>query len=137
MLILNYTEVPATEAEDINHEHTTWRDGHCVVLDEGTHVTLFIFHREKEVTEMLPDSEEPAVRQGMEAFAVRVAKPMTRDMAINAAEMTAYGLSTAMEVASFNASLARKSRADASDAEVYEHDLFISNVKAELTKIGV
>lgn len=137
MLEINYTEVPVTVAEDVNRDLTTWRDKRCVALDEGTHVTFYIFHRDKEIAERDPETDSVTTRQGAEAFAVRVAKPVTRDMAINAAEMEAYGLHSAMEVASFNASLARKSRANADDAEVAEHDLFISEVKAALTEIGV
>ena len=72
----------------------------------------------------------------MKAFPIRVMKPVNRDMAINAAEMEAYCLNSAMEVASFSASMARKHRENSKDQEVKEHDAFISWVKEELTKIG-
>lgn len=73
----------------------------------------------------------------MNAFPFRVKKPYSRDSAINTAEMEAYSLKTSMQVASFNASLARKSRENPEDEEVKEHDGFIAWVKEELTRIGI
>ena len=54
-----------------------------------------------------------------------------------AEEMEAYGLRSSMEVASLNASLARKHRLDPDDSEVTEHDNFIAWVKRELDSIGL
>jgi len=67
---------------------------------------------------------------------MNVPKPVTRAKAINAAEMAAYGLKDAMDVASFNASLARKERMQEME-EPEEHDNLISWVKNELTAIGI
>jgi hypothetical protein len=132
MLNKNYVEVPATMEEDMNKGLTRWVDGKYVSIDEGTHVTLYIGH----VTETITD-EEGEERTVVRAFPVRVESPVSRDAAINAAEMEAYGLRTAMEVASFAASIARKGRINPSDPEVTEHDEFIAWVKEELTGIGV
>ena len=138
MILKNYVEVPATEEEDFNAEYTTRANGVCVSLDEGSHVTYFIGH--KQTSELRPAANDPELmveKNIVRAFPVRVPKPATRDAAINAAEMAAYGLYTAMDVASFNAALARKSRISQSDEEVLEHDNFIYWVREELTKIGV
>ena len=51
--------------------------------------------------------------------------------------MQAYNLRSSMDVASLNASLARKYRENNSDEEVKEHDEFIEFVKSELTKIEI
>lgn len=51
--------------------------------------------------------------------------------------MSAYKLSSALEVASLSASLARKFRDNPDDPEVKEHDEFISWVKTELDNIGL
>lgn len=136
---LEKVQLPATKAEDINAESTTWLNGRCVKLDEGAYVSLFIDHEDTVIYEPLPDGGdgERQPRNVVMASVIRVPKPLTRDMAINAAEMSAYGLPNAMEVASFNASLGRKSRIDPNDKEVTEHDAFIGWVKEELTKIGV
>lgn len=130
MLNINYVEVPATKEEDINKGLTKWSDGKYVSIDEGTHVTLYVDHREECIAD--GDGEERTV---VRAFPIRVKKPVSRDMAINAAEMEVYGLNSAMEVASFNASLARKARANAADEEVIEHDEFIAWVKVRLDDI--
>lgn len=126
MKAINYVSVPATRSEDINPGKTTWKDGKCVSIDEGRDVTLYIGHRESKQTE----------EKGREAYPVRVSKPVTRDKAVNAAEMDAYDLVSAMDVASFGASMSRKFRENPADPEVREHDEFISWVKDELTKIG-
>lgn len=73
----------------------------------------------------------------MKAFAIRLEKPLTKDKAVNAAEMEAYGLASAMDVASLNAALARKWRENINDKDVSEHDVFIRWVKAELDKTGL
>lgn len=130
---VNYVEVPATEAADINRGKTEWRNGKCVSLDESfAFKTLFLGHKEEKV--ISEDGEETVI---VKAFPVRVTKPYSRDTAINAAEMEAYSLRTAMEVAAFNASLARKFREDPESEDIKEHDEFIAWVKEELTKIGL
>lgn len=138
MKVINYTEVPSTIAEDFNRGKTKWLDGKCVGLDEGPAVTLYLGHRTE--TRLEYDAESsgvPVERTVTLAFPVRVAKPVTRDAAINAAEMEAYGLRTPMEVASFGASLARKFRRSPEDDEIREHDEFIAWVKEELERVGV
>lgn len=141
MRTLERQQLPATQAEDINAGLSVWRGGRLVSLDEGGYVSLFIAHEDAVIYERVPsvDGESDGVqpRDVVYAQRIRVAKPLTRDMAINAAEMSAYGLKNAMEVASYNASLGRKSRINASDEEVAEHDAFIGWVKDELTKIGI
>lgn len=112
------------------------------VFDEGKTVLLSLFPETVEAAQTQPSADgEPALTveatTQTAAFQVRVTKPLTRSRAINAAEQEAYGLRTAMEVASFNASLARKARLAETANEVAEHDQFISDVKAELTRIGV
>lgn len=142
MEMLEKIQLPASQAEDINAESTRWKDGRLVSLDEGDYISLYIAHEDAVIDELMPgadgqEAQESQPRHVVYAQLIRVHKPLTRDMAINAAEMSAYGLGNAMEVASFNASLSRKSRINASDAEVAEHDAFIGWVKEELTKIGV
>jgi hypothetical protein len=136
---VNHIIVPTDESEDGMRELTTWRNGRLVAVDEGTHVTLYVDHYD--YTQIEPQAEgaeeEPQERTVTRAFAIRVQKPLSRDAAINAAEMEAYQLRSAMEVASFTASLARKYRDNPNDAEVREHDEFIAWVKDELSKIGV
>lgn len=135
---LQRVPVPATEQEDINREFTTWRDGKCVALDEGTHVTVFILHESVKIDIPDPEIEGAFTTQTVTyASPIRVPKPLTRDMAINAAEMQAYSLRSAMEVASFAASMSRKHRLDPTDPEVLAHDSFITTIKEELTKVGV
>lgn len=137
MKSINYIEVPLTETEDQNKGKTTWKDGKCVSIDEGRrHVTVYLAHTRSVRTEYGADgtAEEKEV---MTAFPVRVDKPLTRDKLINAAEMTAYGLSSAVEVASLNAALARKWRENINDLDVAEHDEFIRWVKTEIDKLGL
>ena len=63
--------------------------------------------------------------------------PMTRAKCINAAEMAAYGLIDAMDVAAFASSLSRKERTGEDLEEVREHDQFIHDVKQELSSLGI
>ena len=125
----NYVEVPAKMELDINLNSTKWYDGKCVLIDEGSHITVYIAHFVESQNELGDDV--------VKAYPIRIEKPLSRDSIINAAEMQAYGLATAMDVASFNASLARKSREGEDNTDVKEHDEFISWVKDELTKIGI
>jgi hypothetical protein len=71
------------------------------------------------------------------AMELTVTAPMTRAKCINAAEMNAYGLTDAMDVASFASSLSRKERIGEDLHEVHEHDQFIHDVKVELTTLGI
>lgn len=132
MITVNKVQVPINAEQDNNKNKTTWLNGKYVSLDEGPAVTLFIGHTKETVIEA--DGREMEIAL---AFPVRVVKPVTRNKAINAAEMEAYGLTSALEVASLNASLSRKFREDINDTEVKEHDEFISWVKAELDEIGL
>ena len=97
------------------------------------HTRLYLFREEEEAVEL--DSYEAG--GATRAFVIEIDHPVTRAKAINAAEMKAYGLATALEVASFNASLARKARNEEDVEEVAEHDEFISEVKSELDNIGI
>lgn len=127
---INYLQVPNNENEDSNKGFTFWRDGKCVGIDEGKYRVIYLAHKVGKTIKEDGEIEETY------AFPIRVDKPVTRDKAINAAEMEAYGLETPMDVASFGTSLSRKFRENENDEEVKEHDEFISWVKNELTKVG-
>lgn len=114
----------ATTEGDVIKDGRLVRSGNAA----GSYVTLYFFHEDE------TDAEGNLVTR---AFAVPVEKPVTRARAINAAEMEAYGLRDAMEVASFNAALARKSRENPYDLECIEHDQLIETVKVELDRIGI
>lgn len=125
------------------HKTPMW-DGQEAITTETNRVCLALFPEEREVEEPAAPTEngeeataEPTTEKRTFAWLVWLTKPLTRSRAINAAEQEAYGLRTAMEVASFNASLARKARLAETAEEVAEHDQFISDVKQELTRIGV
>ena len=135
-MVINYIEVPATEEQDINRGKTKWREGKCVMVDEGAHVTLYIGHKTETGTRTT-EAGGTEEHERTVAFPVRVKKPLTKAAAINAAEMQAYALADAAAVASFNASLARKWRENMNDKEVSEHDEFIRWVKDELKKTGL
>ena len=135
--VINYIEVPSTEEQDINRGKNTWRGGKCVMTDEGRHVTIYLGHKTVTVPGVDPETGDGADREAVVAFPVRLAKPLTKAGAINAAEMQTYALADAVAVASFNASLARKWRENINDIEVSEHDRFIQWVKDELRKTGL
>ena len=132
MKSINYIEVPAKEAEDVNRIKSTWHGGRMVAIDEGSTVTLYLGHTEEERF-----GETGESRTATLAFPIRVEKPLTKDKAINAAEMEAYGLANSMDVASLNAALSRKWRENMNDEEVSDHDMFIRWVKAELDATGL
>lgn len=132
MKSINYIEVPAKEAEDVNRIKSTWHGGRMVAIDEGSTVTLYLGHTEEERF-----GETGESRTATLAFPIRVEKPLTKDKAINAAEMEAYGLADSMDVASLNAALSRKWRENMNDEEVSDHDMFIRWVKAELDATGL
>lgn len=128
----NFIEVPTTLEQDINKEHSVWFDGKYISLDEGDYITVFIGHYSDSYID-INGNEMKSTR----AYPIRISKPISRDKLINAAEMNEYNLVTAMDVASFNAALARKTRDDEDSTEVKEHDDFINWIKSELTKIGI
>ena len=128
---IDFLQVPSTPQEDINKGVTFWKDGKCIGIDEGKYRVLYLGHKVETST-----NEEGAEVKATYAFPVRVEKPVTRDKAINAAEMEAYNLVSPMDVASFGSSLSRKFRDNKNDPEVKEHDEFITWVKEELTKVG-
>lgn len=136
MKILNYIEVPSDKSEDTERHLHTWVNGKCVMTDLGREVQIMLFHTTEKVTEYRQD-EEPVEREVTRAFCFNVEKPISRDKAINSAEMSAYNLHSAMDVASFAASLSRKSRTNETSEEVQEHDKFIEDVKSALTEIGL
>lgn len=131
MKSINYTIVPSVQGDGGTEEK--WHEGKLIMLNEGHgKATVFLGHKAEETI-----GENGENQKQVRAFAVRVDTPVTRGGIINAAEMEAYGLYTAMDVASFNSSLARKSREDAEDGEVKEHDEFIKQVKQWLDEIGI
>jgi hypothetical protein len=134
-MIVNKIEVPSSIEEDVNKDKTVWKNGQCVILHEGAKDTYYIGH--ETVTRTVVDEEKAEEKTVTLAFPVKTTAPATRDALINAAEMAVYNLKTAMDVASFAASMARKARENADDTEVKEHDDFIAWVKKELTRIGV
>jgi len=101
-----------------------YHDGKLQRYEHGSEVNVYLFHE---------TDDEGNVR----AFEITMPFPMTRPKCINAAEMAAYGLESAMDVASFTASLARKARLGEDPEEVAEHDQFIQDVKEELTRLGI
>lgn len=99
------------------------KDGKVVRYEHGSKVNVYLFHEEGE--------------DGTRAFELTMAAPMTRAKCINAAEMAAYGLIDAMDVAAFASSLSRKERTGEDLEEVREHDQFIHDVKQELSSLGI
>lgn len=137
MIDLNYIEIPSSVDNDDNKGKTRWMDGKCVSLDLGGSVLLYLGHK-THVNDSCVDGEGNVVSKTItEVFPVKLDKPVSRDKAIVAAEAAAYGLTSAYDVASLNASLARKFRDNPEDKEVQGHDMFISWVKIELDKIGL
>lgn len=138
MEALKKIRIASDQTQDLNKGKTTWFNGKLTRINEGPTTTLYLFHESR--TELFypeHDNAEPYEVEVTEAFPVRVSNPVTRSEAINNAEMQYYGLYSAMEVASFNASLARKARKNPNDAEVIEHDHLIESVKEQLTAINV
>lgn len=100
-----------------------YKDGKVVSYERGSVVNVYLFHE--------TDGEN------VRAMELTMAAPMTYEKCLNAAEMSAYGLVTAMDVASFAASLARKQRVNEDTGEVAEHDAFMASVKIELARLGI
>ena len=134
-------------SEPTGSEQEVWKNGLLVAVtatidDKGGNDIVYLLHENETVYEPVLDeqgnmTEETEAKVIKRAFAVTVPHPYSRKDIINAAEMVAYDLRDAMDVASFNAGLARKSREDAEDAEVQEHDEFIELIKSELDKFGI
>lgn len=120
MIQLEKNIIPSLESDD---KTLVIRGGKVVSQDLGTHELIFISHEETESGDII-------------ATQLKVRKPVTRGKLINQAEMDAYGLQDAMDVASFGTSLSRKARINPADPEVIEHDEFISWIKNELNSIG-
>ena len=99
------------------------KDGKVVRYEHGSKVNVYLFHEDGE--------------DGTRAFELTMTAPMTRAKCINAAEMAAYGLIDAMDVAAFASSLSRKERTGEDLEEVREHDQFIHDVKQELSSLGI
>lgn len=120
-MMINKVIVPSTTGDGVGSLH--YMDGKLVSYEHGSVVNVYLFHED--------DGEN------QRAFELTVDVPLTYDKCVNAAEMAAYGLRTAVDVASFNASLARKQRIGEDIEEVQEHDRFIGEVKQELTFLGL
>lgn len=120
-------EIVPTEGANLKHHN-----GKVVSSEQEDAVILYIGHQDEDVV----DEDGHAVRQ-TRAFCFPVPKPLTRARAINAAEMAAYKLNDAMEVASFAAGLARKEREGRELEEVTDHDTFMTWVQSELTSCGI
>ncbi len=99
------------------------KDGKVVRYEHGSKVNVYLFHEDGE--------------DGTRAFELTMTAPMTRAKCINAAEMAAYGLIDAMDVAAFASSLSRKERTGEDLEEVRDHDQFIHDVKQELSSLGI
>lgn len=121
MILINKVIVPTSIGDGPGK--LTYNNGKLVTYEHGSLVNVYLFHED--------DGEN------QRAFELTVDVPLTYDKCVNAAEMAAYGLRTAMDVASFNASLARKQRIGEDIEEVQEHDRFIGEVKQELTFLGL
>lgn len=134
--------VPGSQDDDPNPNISTWKDGKLIRLELGKNkAQLYIGHTSEEIANIVMSEDGTETTSESEtivrAFAFDVEKPITRAKAINAAEAEAYGLKSISEQASFNASLARKSRNDEDISEVEDHDNFIDWVKEELSNIGI
>lgn len=114
---------------------TIFKEGQPVGCKLDNSTLLYLFREVEPGIEL--DTAPYEMPDRVRAFVVEVENPVTRAKAINAAEMLAYNLHNALEVASFNASLARKARNQEDAEEVREHDEFIAAVKLELTAVGV
>jgi hypothetical protein len=122
MIDINKVLVPTSVGD--GKGKLTYKDGKVVCYEHGATASVYLFHEQDDEGQM-------------RAFQLTLDAPLTYDKCINAAEMAAYGLRTAMDVASLAASLARKARTGEDPDEVAEHDSFIGKVKAELAAIGL
>lgn len=120
-MIINKVIVPESIGDGVGQ--LIYKDGKLVSYEHGSVVNVYLFH----------DQDGENVR----AMELTMSMPMTRAKCINAAEMAAYGLQNAMDVAAFASSLSRKERTKEDLEEVAEHDEFIASVKNELTNLGI
>jgi len=120
-MIINKVIVPKSIGDGVGTLNYN-KEGKLVSYEHGSVVNVYLFHEQ--------DGEE------VRALELTMTGPMTYAKCINAAEMAVYGLQTAMDVASFNAGLARKQRSGQT-ADIQEHDGFIESVKLELEKLGI
>lgn len=120
-MIINKTMVP--ESVEDGQGTLVRRNGKVIAYEHGSVTNVYIFHED--------------AGDGVRAMELKVPVPVTRAKCINAAEMAAYGLNDAMDVASFASSLSRKERKGEDLEEVQEHDTFIGDVKTELTSLGI
>ena len=120
-MVINKVIVPETVGDGVGQ--LNYRDGRLVSYEHGSVVNVYLFHEQ--------DGEH------VRAMEITMPMPMTYDKCLNAAEMAAYGLETAMDVASFGAALARKQRNGEDLEAVTEHDRFMERVKQELAVLGI
>jgi len=120
-MIINKVIVPTSTGD--GQGRLNYHDGKLVSYEHGSVVNVYLFHEN--------DGEN------VRAMELTMDAPMTYEKCLNAAEMSAYGLVTTMDVASFAASLARKQRVGEDVGEVAEHDAFMASVKIELARIGI
>lgn len=120
-MIIDKVIVPESIGDGVGQ--LNYHDGKLVSYEHGSVVNVYLFHEQ--------DGEQ------VRAMEITMSMPMTYDKCLNAAEMAAYGLRTAMDVAAFAASLARKQRTGEDAAEVAEHDAFMNKVKDELASLGI
>ena len=120
---MNINKVIVPESTGDGGGRLNYHDGKLVSYEHGSVVNVYLFHEQ--------DGDN------VRAMELTMTAPMTRAKCINAAEMNAYGLIDAMDVASFASSLSRKERIGEDLQEVQEHDQFIQAVKAELTSLNV
>lgn len=121
MITINKVLVPQSIGD--SKGNLTWKDGKVISYEHGSVVNVYLFHE--------GEGEE------QRAMELTINAPLTYDKCVNAAEMAAYGLETAMDVASFNASLSRKQRVGEDTDDIIEHDNFMDNVKNELSLLGL
>lgn len=136
MKVINYMQVPLSEADDLNRDKTTWRGGKIVMADEGRHVTLYLGHMTETVSETT-ESGEVEEHERMTAFPVRVEKPLTREKAVNAALMQAYALATPEELSALRGDMQRKWRANNNDRDVAEYDSLLARILFWLDATGL
>lgn len=120
-MTINKVIVPTSTGD--GQGRLNYHNGKLVSYEHGSVVNVYLFHEQ--------DGEN------VRAMELTMTAPMTRAKCINAAEMAAYGLQNAMDVAAFASSLSRKERTGEDLDEVREHDDFIAQVKTELTALGI
>lgn len=120
---MNINKVIVPKSTGDGQGRLNYHDGKLVSYEHGSVVNVYLFHEQ--------DGED------VRAMELTMTAPMTRAKCINAAEMNAYGLNDAMDVAAFASSLSRKERTGEDLEEVREHDDFIAQVKVELTALGI